>query len=254
MKWFPCIVAVSLVVAAALGTSSVATAASISVVNATFADPVLANGSDAPVAFNANPTAVNGWAWVGGGLFAGIWNIPGADAPDSTNGLIGASGDGTPQGGNGANVMYFQTPAAGGDCPAVVQALSVGVAVGTYTLTVAEGVSSQRTALDTTIIGLCTPGMDSNTYLGSLVTNQADQPGGSLTDRTLTVNIGSDSPYLGQQLLIRLTGTSAADERIEFANVRLDGPLGPIVPEPNTLVLSVMGLVGLLCYAWRKRR
>ena len=25
-------------------------------------------------------------------------------------------------------------------------------------------------------------------------------------------------------------------------------------PEPSTLALTVVGLVGLLCYAWRKRR
>lgn len=28
----------------------------------------------------------------------------------------------------------------------------------------------------------------------------------------------------------------------------------PVVPEPSTLVLTTMGLFGLVCYAWRKRR
>jgi hypothetical protein len=27
-----------------------------------------------------------------------------------------------------------------------------------------------------------------------------------------------------------------------------------IVPEPGTLILLVTGLLGLLCYAWRKRK
>ena len=33
-----------------------------------------------------------------------------------------------------------------------------------------------------------------------------------------------------------------------------DGVIGSVVPEPGTLVLLVSGLIGLVCYAWRKRK
>ncbi len=47
-----------------------------------------------------------------------------------------------------------------------------------------------------------------------------------------------------------LTGTFAQSNWGAFNGIQIVG----VIPEPGTLVLLVMGLFGLLCYAWRKRK
>ena len=45
------------------------------------------------------------------------------------------------------------------------------------------------------------------------------------------------------------TGGGSGSANWDYVNVN---PVS--TPEPSTLTLLVMGLIGLLCYAWRKRK
>jgi hypothetical protein len=77
---------------------------------------------------------------------------------------------------------------------------------------------------------------------------------------TTSVTVAAGNPLLGQPLYVRLAITSEAiggfaatgAGEVAFDNVRLTGPLS--TPEPGTLMILASGLVGLLCYAWRKRK
>lgn len=62
-----------------------------------------------------------------------------------------------------------------------------------------------------------------------------------------TVDYTAGASVTGLQVVVGLTGT--ADVQACFTNVNLD-----IVPEPGAFVLSATGLLGLLAYAWRKRK
>jgi len=56
----------------------------------------------------------------------------------------------------------------------------------------------------------------------------------------------------GTVRLTLLDQTSAVSGRDLLSdNIQVNGPA---VPEPGMLVLLATGLLGLLCYAWRKRR
>ena len=48
--------------------------------------------------------------------------------------------------------------------------------------------------------------------------------------------------------------TNGADLTIVLSNYNQHLSLGAAVPEPSTLLLAAAGLVGLLAYAWRKRK
>ena len=69
---------------------------------------------------------------------------------------------------------------------------------------------------------------------------------------TLTTTTGDSPLGLGQPLWIELTRLHATDGvNIPYDNVRLDGT---IIPEPSSAVLLASALIGLVAYAWRKRR
>lgn len=55
----------------------------------------------------------------------------------------------------------------------------------------------------------------------------------------------------GQALTIVLDAIGSEYRTSNFDNVRLDASA---IPEPTSLVMTVIGLVGLLAYAWRKRK
>ncbi len=70
--------------------------------------------------------------------------------------------------------------------------------------------------------------------------------------RELTYATGS-SVDSGQALKIVLSVPVASGygQTANFDNVRLDASA---IPEPTSFVMTVIGLIGLLCYAWRKRK
>ena len=78
----------------------------------------------------------------------------------------------------------------------------------------------------------------------------------STSQLTVTINGGTPIDVTGY-------GTATSVDRFEFralannydpADWFVDGPLTVPTPEPGALVLLATGLIGLLAYAWRRRR
>jgi hypothetical protein len=72
----------------------------------------------------------------------------------------------------------------------------------------------------------------------------------AMVDKSATVTVGASDAWVGKNILIRFGYTgSSGDTRLCVDNVRLD-----VTPEPSSIVLIASALVGLLAYAWRKRK
>jgi hypothetical protein len=229
----------------AIGTSltDFVSATVITVPNGGFETEVLANGGD------TSGGDLTGWtksgpSWMGG------YNPWGSDAPDNAaNGYIGASGDtGTPLGGDGAHVGAFSINQDG--FGALTSTLTDTLAAGTYTLTVAVGARTGKVGADFRIDLGTGYAPDLASYIGS----STEVSLGRLTDKTVTYTVFSDNLNFGNPIVITLSASNSAvgTHEVAFDNVRLD--FVPAVPEPGTLVLVASGLLGLLCYAWPKRK
>lgn len=206
----------------------------ITVANSSFEDFTLSDGdfshlsngasagvtADVPVPSWTTSGNSNGWI--------------GTHNPDSSN-----YSSGLPEG-NGANVGYM-------DEGALSQTLSVNLAANTlYTLQVDIGRRNDSRGDE--------PTWEIELYAGStqLVYDQIGTESmfrDSWSTRTLTFETGANVTS-GQALKIVLSnynGTGTAN----FDNVRLDATT---IPEPTSIAMTVIGLIGLLCYAWRKRQ
>jgi len=78
------------------------------------------------------------------------------------------------------------------------------------------------------------------------------------TDPVLT-GIGYDTTLLAQLWVkpgtnVTFTGNPAWGGWGYSGSLNLAGSFDTATPEPSTIVLAASGLIGLLCYAWRKRR
>jgi hypothetical protein len=217
------------IVALAIGTLVVGSSigAPITVLNNSFETPSLDDNGEHQT-FDAA-----GVAWVPSATGRSIWNPDGVSFP-------GAAGNGTPVGGDGANILYLLGP---GDS-FVSNTLSGVFEAGTYTLTVAVGnLVGVGNARDFTF-GL---GLAPESYLGSFSGDFNDIPVGSLTDLSAQIIVSPGDPSVGQAIVITLAGTGGGF--VTFDNVRLD--LQPI-PEPSTGALAVFAFVG--CSALLRRR
>ncbi len=214
-------------------------AASVTVVNPSFEDPILADDG------TGNPA---GWTLVGSAAIAQAWNPP-------VGSYSGADLSGTPTGADGANVVELMFNSAGGVAGFTQTTSAILTAGTTYTLTLALGNRGDAGWQDgrtwNSKIALATADMAAGTYLDSLTFAAADLPWGSFTDKTLTFTVDAGNAHIGQAVTI-VFGLEAPAGKYSascFDNVRLSA-----VPEPATLSLLASGLIGLLCYAWRKRK
>lgn len=204
----------------------------IAVPNSGFETQVVADNAVGP------KDTVTNWTCGGGGHPAVyVWN------PKSDR-FNGADGSGTPQGGDGVNVLYLGNDGATGNVTSVVQMLSDTVKAGTYTLTVGLGQAKGFTVAAHNVI--CIQG--GTAWAAYLDVLPAEFVSGQFVDRSVTFEVAADSPLIGQSLGVRLqTSLSGTAARITcFDNVRLE--YTP-VPEPGTLVLTTLG-----AFLFSKRR
>ena len=212
-----------------------ASAAAISITNASFEDPVLPNDYDQTAS-----GVVPGWTSV---FEAGyVYNV---GDQSGGYGMYDALGSGTPRGGQGTNIWFGVWNNNGLD-----QTLTSTIQAGTYTLTMGAGTIVQQFANRANFeIRLGTPAFpDLSKYVGS----GAELVSGEFVDRSTTLVVPSDSLLIGSNIQIGVRmSLYQADPRLMLDNVRLD--FVP-VPEPSAVVLLISGVLGLLAYAWRKRR
>jgi hypothetical protein len=199
------------------------------------------------VAYPATPPAEGGWA-------------KGSDSPYAwpSYALRNNGNYGTPPVISGVDGNQFGWLAYGkyGNQNGTYQDLSARYGVGgDYTLTVgvARGSSLEN---DTLEIGLLWKSDDKSTsgVVGSVIATGGDLSTTAMTDYTFTVsNIVAGSDAAGKHVGIYFKTAGGGGNDVDFAvdNVRLTTTY---TPEPSGLVLVVSALVGLLAYAWRKRR
>jgi hypothetical protein len=236
-----------LLIVALMQIADSAQAETVTVLNPSFESQTVVNGNIAlPIA------DWNFWSSQGG--VGCVYNPMGYDAPDNdtTFGFYGASGDGTPQGGDGANLgwMFITAQQYG----ALQQVLDVTLQAGhTYTLTAAVGLVPGGGNIDAQF-WFTNEGAGFG-ELGQLWKHSgvvsATTPG-VLEEKTFSFTPTDEdiALYGGQKLVVGLCGvdyTGVTSGRVGFDNVRVSD-----VPEPSTLVLLV--LAGLAFLAMKRRR
>ena len=223
-----------LVLAALILASSSALATSLTVQNFSFEGPVLADGANQP-----NPP---GWTL----------NNAGNEYNPTSSQFATAAGNGTPTGADGIQVASSN----GGQGTALLQALAGDDGIlgngddplfapnTTYTLTVAVG---QRLDLPFTGYALELVLLD-GTVIATEVSAITPAPG-TFVDRTISVDSNTVAPiHYGQQIRINLT--TAGFYEVNFDNVRVSAVT---VPEPSSVVLAVLGFIGIAAWGWRRR-
>ena len=228
---------VSLVAVVLVCLAGSAFAVPLTIVNSSFEDPIL---SDAGATSSG---AIPGWTASLSGQTSGgihVWNPPVTE-------VDGATGNGTPVGADGTNVLLIWSTDNTGVAPVATAALTQTLSgetfqQGTYTLSVAVGKrKTQPLPADSIIILLTGTG----TWLASLNVPSEDFVGGQFVTKSFTYEVVSGSPHIGEDVAIRLMtmpdATSATSSTL-FDNVQLDCD----VPAPATMGLLVLGGLALL--------
>ncbi len=94
------------------------------------------------------------------------------------------------------------------------------------------------------VMDFSTTGGEGTLYYRDLTSGTGWVQDGTIVDKALNIPLTSGQ-YKVTGLGVRLSGAAAIDAYVD--NYYL-------VPEPGTLALLATGLIGLLCYAWRKRK
>jgi hypothetical protein len=135
------------------------------------------------------------------------------------------------------------------------QTLTATVQPGTYTLTAAMGCPADAgyTAVHPSM-GITTSDLGYGAGLVHTFWNPEQLPVGAFTEFSASAVVAADDPKIGKTLQIYIGGRDNNESGIgalAIDNVRLT--FTP-APEPGTAVLASVGVIGLVCYAWRKRR
>ncbi len=255
---------VALVLVAALACPAAATPTSLVVTNGSFEDPVL---PATPTPYFAGHYGDDGW-WVSvndffnNGVSSGLWQqVNGSDGavcwrptdgsfaapiPDGAQVLGSASNDEWPVAdfGNEAGILQTLDQANG--------ALGTLQPHTTYTVTVSVG----------KVIGQPWEGVypgfvdvSASGEIGNASLDEWSAADGTFQDLSYSFNsddVIGNGGGVGDELAVFID-FGGAGTVIDNVRVTVDGP-GVVVPEPSTLTLLAAGMIGLLAYAWRKRK
>ncbi len=222
-----------------------------------FATPIDIVNADFETAWTSaslNPNGValggvTGWYSLAGGIG---WTAAGSASAGMGyfDGPAGGTTNLSPTSTSGAQYAFIN----GTGPETLTQILDAKLAAGTYTLSV------DCAHFGDTPAGSGAPNQYSNEvaqlYAGSTMLTATssvipDDPGAKAWARkSWTFVIASDNAILGQTLSIAFTVIGNGGQG-DFDNAALS--YTPI-PEPSSLVLTGMGLLGLFAYAWRKRK
>jgi hypothetical protein len=139
------------------------------------------------------------------------------------------------------DVGFYTTPSSGLSVVNSVQFATANDSPGRDPLTIV--LEGSRSSGDLTVGTAWTP-----IYSGTigLNTDPGRQAWGS------AASIANTTAYTSYRLLVTSVRDAAGGSYLtQFSEVKLSGNL---VPEPSTIALVVSGMVGLLAYAWRKRK
>jgi hypothetical protein len=202
---------------------SLACAAEITVLNSGFESPAgVASGTQ-----DAMPDS-----WTQYGSWAGLANVSGMDIaapPDATSQAFWANA----------------APVAAGSFQVLTETLSANML---YTLTVDVG---HRSGVDfgSGAINLGYGATQGANLLTAATISNSTPEAGQWTTWTSTFVTAANPAGLGELLRVEVGATGGVQTL--FDNVRLTSAA---VPEPSAMVLGLSALVGLIAYAWRKRR
>jgi hypothetical protein len=163
-----------------------------------------------------------------------------------------ATGTGTPTGADGTNVSLINVTGPGQGV--ILQDLTATFEAGkTYTF---SGLLGRRQESWTTRAAadhydLFLKDLVTNTTLASYTIAGSALAYDSFTPASCSYTVTPDDPAIGHEIRVMfgLTADVAGDQYADFDNFQLTA-----TPEPSTLVLLGTSLVGLLAYAWRKRK
>jgi hypothetical protein len=197
------------------------------------ATPIVANGD-----FSA-PDLSGGWGYypnlTAAQQAAAIWTVSGAPC---------FAHNGAPWGvpaGNDSQFVWFQPDTASGGVVALHQTLT-GFDVGTsYKVNYQD---TQLLGTETNLSVIIDQGLATETNLGALTSGSSGSWGSVSTNSFVAAKSSYTLTFLTTD-----PGTYGGNQVVAIDNVSVSS-----VPEPSVVVLGLTGIVGLLAYAWRKRK
>jgi hypothetical protein len=245
MRLMKCVL--SSVVVLAMAMANPVSASSIAIANASFENPAadIVENSLGPF-YGWNVVSAGG----GGGVYVMMRPLPLSSPAVAENQVGGAAFDGLKDLACYCPTSELDIRQTLGTKYEANKTYTLSMHVGQYSIGQYRG---YEMGLATANDGGYVAGVCDNTALhsGGVWTAGTTPAAGAWTQVTAQFTTGATGGPIGQDIMVRL-GTAGLDGyRTAFDLVTLDVQS---VPEPGTLALMVSASLGLICYAWRKRK